>query len=160
MRFFVCLSLYAEEFGEARLVESNDHVFGNHDDRDTHLSAHFDHLLPLLDIRLHIIFIELNIILLKKVLCHFAIHAGWCRVDAYGFHRSSINNPAILAYSIDTCHALLYTLFLEIGTVQIEHDIPHPHHKGTCKNEKNRPIECVPEVLFHDLDDESDDEKT
>ena len=76
-----CLLLEPKEFNKLSLVEADDHVVTNEDDRNAHLAALVDHFLALLHVVRHVMFRVRDIVLLEELLAHLAKVTGWRGVN-------------------------------------------------------------------------------
>lgn len=75
------LFLEPEKLDKLPLVEADDHVVTDEDNRYAHLAALINHLLALLHIVRNVIFRVRDIVLLKELLAHLAEVAGWGGVN-------------------------------------------------------------------------------
>jgi len=77
---------YPERFLQFFLVESDDHIVVDKDNRYSHLAGALNHFFALNQVRGNIMFGVGNIALLEKILCHLAEMAGRGTVDGNLLH--------------------------------------------------------------------------
>ena len=80
--FFFTLLFNAQKLVDARLVEANEHVVADVNNRYAHLAAFFNHFLALIKIFSNVVVFKRYTLLLKIVLCHVAEMTGGSAVDS------------------------------------------------------------------------------